>query len=74
MHGPGVWLTNFEDARDGPSPRGVRAIGKRHDLNEERFGPCNFIAVTPAAAEPRVVSSQEIRFRKITFTCGQAHV
>ncbi len=30
------------------------------------------IATTPAAAEPNVLSSHEIRFKHITFTCGQA--
>ena len=30
-----------------------------------------FIAATPVAAEPNVLSSHEIRFRHITFTCGE---
>ena len=30
------------------------------------------IAATPAMAEPSVLSSHEIRFRHITFTCGEA--
>jgi hypothetical protein len=29
------------------------------------------IAATPAAAEPNVLSSHEVRFRHITFTCGE---
>ncbi len=40
-------------------------------LTKSGLALATLIAVTPAAAEPNMVSSQEIRFRQITFTCGQ---
>ena len=40
-------------------------------LTRSQLALATLIATTPAAAEPRVLSSHEIRFRHITFTCGE---
>ena len=40
-------------------------------LTRSLLALATLIAATPAAAEPNVLSSQEIRFRNITFTCGK---
>ncbi len=41
------------------------------NLTRSGFALAILMAVTPAAAETRMVSSHEIHFSHITFTCGE---